>query len=245
MKVEILISMALLLVAGAFGCGEQPKQNLTKVEIGTAPNQRETEMHEHHKSHGQHHQAFADPAKFADRWNNPERDGWQHPEEIIAAMAIIPGATVADIGAGTGYMVAHLSKAVGEKGTVIAIDIEAAMIEYLTNRHEQFGPATIVPRKASARDPDLQSESIDAVLTLNTWHHMSEREAYAKKVYAGLKRGGRFAVIEATVDAESGPPQEMRIEPSRVMQELAVGGFRVELVGESMPQHYMVVGVKD
>jgi predicted methyltransferase len=74
---------------------------------------------------------------------------------------------------------------------------------------------------------------------------MSEREAYARKVYAGLKRGGRFVVVEATVDAESGPPQEMRLEPARVMQELEAAGFRVELAGESMPQHYMVVGIKD
>jgi predicted methyltransferase len=119
------------------------------------------------------------------------------------------------------------------------------MIEYLTNRREQLGPATIVPRKASPGDPGLQKESVDAVMTLNTWHHLSEREDYAKKVHEGLKRGGRFVVIDATVDAESGPPKEMRLEPSRVMRELEAAGFRVELAGESMPQHYMVVGFKD
>ncbi len=195
--------------------------------------------------HGDHKHAFADPAERAKKWNDPERDTWQHPEEIVAALALKPGATVADIGAGTGYMVAPLSNAVGKSGTVIALDAEAAMVEYLTKRSADLGPARIVPRKVGPDDPELPTASVDGVLMLDTWHHVKRREAYAGKVYEGLKRGGRFVVVEYEVDAEVGPPKAMRLEPGQVAKQLEAAGFRVEVVRESMPRHYMVVGRKD
>ncbi|APW58658.1 Ubiquinone/menaquinone biosynthesis C-methyltransferase UbiE [Paludisphaera borealis] len=198
-----------------------------------------------HGEHGHHHGGFDDPKLFETRWNDPDRDKWQHPEEIVAALALTPGATVADIGAGTGYMVAHLSEAVGERGTVIPIDVEQAMITYLTRRGEELGPAKIVPHKARGDSPELHDDSVDGVITLNTWHHIKGREAYAKKVYAGLKRGGRFVVVDSEVDAESGPPKEMRLAAGRVVKELETAGFRAEIARESMPQHYMIVGYKD
>lgn len=198
-----------------------------------------------HGKHGHHHVGFDDPEKLEIRWNDPGRDNWQHPEEIIEALALAPGATVADIGAGTGYLVAHLSKAVGADGTVIAIDAEPAMIAHLAKRSGDLGPARIVPRRVGPGSPELQDEGADAAATLNTWHHIDGREEYARKVHAGLKPGGRFAVIDSDVDAEDGPPKEMRLAPGQVVKELEAAGFRAEVVRESMPNHYMVVGRKE
>ncbi|WP_237729278.1 class I SAM-dependent methyltransferase [Schlesneria paludicola] len=197
-----------------------------------------------HEDHNHHH-AFVDPAERAKKWNDPDRDTWQHPDQIVAALALKPGTAVADIGAGTGYMVAFLSQAVGPNGTVIAIDAEAAMIEYLTKRSLDLGPARIVPKKVGTDDPQLNPQSVDGVLTLDTWHHVRKREAYAKKVYEGLKQGGRFVVVDHEVNAETGPPKAMRLAPEYVAKELASVGFRVEVVPESMPRHYMIVGHKE
>ena len=119
------------------------------------------------------------------------------------------------------------------------------MVEYLAKRSADLGPAKIVPRKVGPDDPELQVASADGVLTLDTWHHVKGREAYAKKVYDGLKRGGRFVVVEYEVEVEIGPPKAMRLEPTSVMKQLEAAGFRVEVVRESMPRHYMVVGHKD
>ncbi|HTN76684.1 MAG TPA: methyltransferase domain-containing protein [Pirellulaceae bacterium] len=210
----------------------------------TEVNQDNVAKQARHGDH-KHHHAFTNPAALAEKWNNPERDKWQYPDEIVAALALKPGATVADLGAGTGYMAAHLSQAVGEGGTVIAIDAEAEMIEYLAKRQGDLGPATLVPRKVAPNDPDFQTASVDGVLTLDTWHHVEGHEAYASKVYAGLKSGGRFVVVESDVDAETGPPQAMRLSPMQVTKQLGAAGFRAEIMQESMPRHYMVVGHKD
>lgn len=237
MKNCVVFSFVLTVSAGTIGCGQKKEVAVTEGNNDKAVDQQ--------PRHGDHKHAFTDPAEKAKKWNDPERDKWQHPEEIVAAMDLKPGATVADIGAGTGYMVASLSKAVGKDGTVIAIDASAEMVEYLVKRKDDLGPAKIVPRKVGFDDPELQSASVDAVLTLDTWHHVKGREAYAKKVYEGLKRGGRFVVVEYTVDAEVGPPKAMRLEPGQVTKQLEAAGFRVEVVRETMPRHYMVVGHKD
>ncbi len=213
----------------------------------TQEHKEEEHMHKH-GSHdgGHHHHAFNEPEKYAERWNDPERDSWQHPEEIVAAMGITPGAKVADIGAGTGYMVAHLSKAVGEAGEVQAIDVEEAMVKYIASKKDELGPATILPRKVSMESPALKPATMDAVMTLNTWHHIGGREAYAAKVFDGLKVGGKFVIVDFIKDQalEQGPPMEMRLTADEIVKELESAGFAVEVVTESMPRHYMVVGTK-
>jgi predicted methyltransferase len=196
-----------------------------------------------HGDHGHHH-AFTNPEGLAANWNDPSRDGWQYPQEIVAALALKSGATVADIGAGTGYMVAHLSKAVGERGTVVAIDAEASMVNYLGAHTADFGPAKIVPRKVPPDRPELERASLDGVLALDTWHHLGGREAYANEVHASLKSGSRFVVVDSDFNAAAGPPKEMRLKPAQVAQELEAAGFQVEFVRTSMPGHFMVVGRK-
>ena len=243
MKNCALLSFVLAFAASIAGCNQRKETTVTDANIDKVANQEPRQ--EKRSEHGDHNHAFADPAERAKKWNDPERDKWQHPEKIVAALALTPGATVADIGAGTGYMVAHLSKTVDKGGTVIAIDASAEMVEYLAKRSDDLGPAMIVPRKVSPYDPELQTASVDGVVTLDTWHHVKGREAYAKKVYEGLKRGGRFVVVEYEVDAEIGPPKAMRLEPGQVTKQLEAAGFRVEVVRELMPRHYMVIGHKD
>jgi predicted methyltransferase len=251
MKNLAVFSLVLAIAPGIVGCSKPKEVAVTVVNKNKLAEQerkaKETLEHKEQLMQGdhKHHHAFTNPEDLATKWNNPERDQWQHPEEIVAALALNPGATVADIGAGTGYMVAHLSRAVGKSGTVIAIDAEAAMVEYLAKRSVDLGPAKIVPRKVGSDDPELRSASVDGVLTLDTWHHVNAREAYAKKVYEGLTRGGRFVVVDYEVESEVGPPREMRLSPEQVTKQLEVAGFRVEIAPESMPRHYMVVGHKD
>src|SRR5690348_11027097 len=50
-----------------------------------------------------------------EQMNDPERDAWQHPKEVIDALKIEPGAVVADLGAGGGYFTFRLSDAVGPR----------------------------------------------------------------------------------------------------------------------------------
>lgn len=250
MQNNLINSLLWVVAVCIVGCGQKSEVPVTRLSHDQAAHPQPhasapSDPHGHatHEVHDHHH-GFADPVERAKKWNSPDRDTWQQPHQIVAALALKPGATVADIGAGTGYMVAFLSDMVGRDGTVIAIDTESAMIQYLTERSTELGPAKVVPQKVAPDDPLLQSHSVDAVLTLDTWHHVPTREAYAKKVYEGLKPGGRFVVVDYEIDAETGPPKTMRLAADQVARELELAGFRVDVVSESMPQQYMVVGYK-
>ncbi|XZE44167.1 class I SAM-dependent methyltransferase [Pirellulaceae bacterium SH467] len=262
---KLCVFMTLISIAiCAFGCRQKKDVALQQPHINSPVHQEpwhhdspkhdtakhdtakhgESRGHSHNLHHSDHHHAFENPVELSAKWNDPQRDRWQYPDQIVEALSLKPGETVADIGAGTGYMVAHLSREVGKDGTVIAIDAESAMIEYLISHKSQLGPAAVVPQKVGFSDPELEPGSVHGVLTLDTWHHVADREAYARKVFTGLKNGGRFVVVDYEVDAEVGPPQQMRLSPDQVIRQLEEAGFRAEVVPESMPFHYMVVGHK-
>jgi predicted methyltransferase len=237
MKNGALLSLAIAAAAGIAGCGQRKEVEVTETNADrTVEPERPRPVESPGPGGPDPHHTFADPAERAKMWNDSARDAWQRPEEIVAALALTPGRRLHG---------GPLSKAVGPGGTVLAVDASAAMVEYLAGHRADLGPARIVPRKVGPDDPELPAGGVDAVLTLDTWHHVRGREAYAKKVYEGLKQGGRFVVVDYEVDAAVGPPAAMRVAPGQVAKHLEAAGFRVEVVRESMPRHYMVVGHKD
>ncbi len=191
-----------------------------------------------------HH--FAKPEEFAKEWNDPARDAWQKPEEIVEALELDPGATVADLGAGTGYLIESLRRAVGEEGQVLALDVEPAMIEFLKERSAAAGWTNVRAVESAHDDPKLAAGSVNGVVTLNTWHHVDARQAFAAKLYDGLAEGGRFVVVDFLPESTEGrgPPPEMRLAAESVVRELESAGFQAEIVEETLPRHYIVVGTK-
>ncbi|MBI4612655.1 MAG: class I SAM-dependent methyltransferase [Planctomycetes bacterium] len=184
---------------------------------------------------------FEDAEEWAPRWNDPARDEWQKPEHLVELLEIRPGMTVADLGTGTGYFLPHLSRAVGETGTVLALDIEADMIRYVKELAAKGGLANVQARVVPFDDPEIPEGEVDRVLVVNTWHHIPDREAYSKKLARSLAPGGSVAVVDFTLESEHGPPKSERIDPERVAGELRAAGLAVRVVQESLPDQYVVV----
>src|SRR5512142_744661 len=69
------------------------------------------------------HQRHADAQAYIASLEDPARDAWQKPDEVVGALQLREGETVADVGAGSGYFTLRLAKAVGERGRVYAVDI--------------------------------------------------------------------------------------------------------------------------
>src|SRR5579859_1492187 len=87
----------------------------------------------HGASDGAFHRSFDDAKKWAKEFDDPERDVWQKPEEILDALRLKRTSLVADIGAGTGYFSVRIARRIPE-GKVFAADIEADMVRYLGER---------------------------------------------------------------------------------------------------------------
>lgn len=208
------------------------------------------EHHHHHDGGPEHHHhhggplvhRFQNAEQWAKEFDDPARDAWQRPADVVLALKITPGMTVADIGAGTGYFLPHLSRAVGEKGKVLGLDIEADMVRYMKERAARQGLANVEARVVPLDDPELAAGSVDRLLIVDTWHHIDGRKAYAAKLYAALKPGGAVFVVDFKKDARRGPPPAHRLAPEQVMSELREGGLTPERIEVALPEQYIVAG---
>lgn len=238
-------SLRPLLFALLIGCGS-PQAASTSAPAPTSDSHAEDESSanedEGHHGHGAHHHRFDDPQAWASRWEGPERDAWQEPAQIIEWMAITPGQTAVDIGAGTGYFLPHLSAAVGDTGHVISADIEPAMVEHLRARIDTDGVQNASAQLVTANDPLLEQGAIDRVLLVNTWHHVEGRVGYAEVLMEALTPAGTLTIVEYNATSQPGPPVEMRLSPEEVISELNEAGYEAELLGD-LERQYVIRAV--
>lgn len=195
---------------------------------------------EGHHGPGMHHD-FSDVARFAAMFDDPERDQWQRPGEVTSLLELSAGSVVADLGAGTGYFEPHLSRAVGDSGRVLALDVEPAMVAHMRERFSQAGLANAEVRVVDGDDPGLEPSTIDRVLIVDTWHHIDDRPVYAAKLARALRPGGFVLIVDFTQDAPHGPPPAMRLSPAEVVAELNEGGLVARaLPDETLPYQYVI-----
>lgn len=197
--------------------------------------------HEQHAAHGHPsggsaHHRFENAEEWAARFEDPERDAWQKPDEVIAAMDIPHGGKVADIGAATGYFPVRIARSHPD-ATVYGVDIEPDMVRYLGERAQKEGLSNIHPVLGEPADPKLP-EQVDRVLLVDTYHHISERPAYFSNLAKSLRPGARLIVVDFKVDAPRGP--EHKLPPQKVVEELGSAGYRK--VGErDLPYQYVLI----
>lgn len=210
--------------------------------------------HEHgDHAHGDHthgdstkgfHHRFDDAEKWSKRFDDPKRDAWQMPETVVALATVEPGATVADIGAGTGYFLPHLSRAVGDDGRVLALDVEATLVAHMTKRIADEALENTTASVVAPDDPALAPDSVDRILVVDTWHHIDRRIDYTAKLRRALKAGGKLVVVDFTLDSPEGPPKEHRLAPEVVAKELEEAGLTATIAEEPLPRQYVVIGTK-
>lgn len=191
-----------------------------------------------HKSGG-HHRRFDDPRKWSATFDDPARDKWQMPDRIVAALELRPGDVVADIGAGTGYLAVRIARHL-KGGTVLAVDIEPSMVRHLAERAKANGIANLRAVVGSETSPNLP-EPADVVVLLDSYHHISARTDYFKRLQASLKPGGRVAIIDFRPESPAGAPKHMRLSADRVRSEMTAAGYAPAGAHDFLPRQYFLV----
>jgi SAM-dependent methyltransferase len=192
--------------------------------------------HEHEP--GYHH-SFGNAETWAKEFDDPARDVWQKPDEMLDALQLQPTTRAADIGAGTGYFSARIAKRVPD-GKVFAVDIEPDMVRYLGERAHHEHLLGLQPVLASANSPNLP-EPVDVVLIVDTYHHIDDRVAYVSRLKSSLQPGARLAIVDFKADASEGPPPALRIPPERVIAELEQAGYALVARHDFLPRQYFLV----
>ncbi|MBL4689778.1 MAG: methyltransferase domain-containing protein, partial [Nannocystaceae bacterium] len=190
-------------------------------------------------------QHYDDPQAMIAVFEDDSRDSWQFPDKVLQALRLNDqGATVADVGAGSGYFTRRLALEV-PKGRVFAVDVDGEFDDYLRENRESWGTPNIEPHLALYDDPMLPEGELDLVFTANTYAYIRDRVAYFTKVRRALKPGGRLAVIEFRPDAS--PPQGMAPEPQHrigrdsAIAELQQAGFSLEREETFLPHQWFLV----
>jgi arsenite methyltransferase len=174
----------------------------------------------------------------------PERDTYQKPDQVMAALAFRPGERVADIGAGSGYFTRRVSRAVGATGVVWAIDIAPEVLDYLEARARREGHSNIRIQHVPADDPQLPPGGVDTILMVDTLHYVKDRASYVKKLRAGLAPGGRVVVIDFVPKSPEerpwGPPPEQKMSREEVDAAMAAAGLVPARVHDFLTEQFFV-----
>jgi ubiquinone/menaquinone biosynthesis C-methylase UbiE len=196
-----------------------------------------------------------DDSHGRDRFKNPkdldgyiaaqeahDRAAWQKPDQVLDALALAPGQTVCDIGAGPGYFSLRASKRVGPTGRVFAVDVDPRILDALRARIEKSGARNVTPVLALAADPLLPPRSCDLVLIVDAYHHFPDRPKYLARLAALLRPGGRLANVDWHKQSTAfGPPLEHRIAREDFLADAAKAGLRVVSEPTILPYQYFIV----
>ena len=172
-------------------------------------------------------------------FDDPQRDAWQKPHEVIGALALAPDAVVAEIGAGTGHFSVRLADMLPQ-GRFYAVDVEPDRVKFLGERAKREGRANMVAVAGAPDDPKLP-EKVDLVLMVDVHHHIDERVRYFRALRNALKPGGRVAIIDFRPDAPMGPPRSARLPAEAVIDELKQAGYRLKQEHGFLPNQYFLV----
>jgi predicted methyltransferase len=185
---------------------------------------------------------FDDVAYWRTVFDAPERDAWQKPAALVAALRIPAGATVVDLGAGTGYFAPHLSRAVGPDGAVLAVEVEPRLVAHLRDRAEREQLANLTPVLASLDTPRLARTSADLILVVDTYHHLDHRRRYLPQLARALRPGGRVAVVDWKPGRlPEGPDPEHKLTAEQVVAEMQAAGFELVARPDLLPYHYVLI----
>jgi ubiquinone/menaquinone biosynthesis C-methylase UbiE len=180
----------------------------------------------------QHHPPSSE--EYAKVLEDPSRDEWQKPHDVVMALSLKSTETIADIGAGTGYFARRFAN---HAGKVYAVDID----EKLLGIARDHAPANLETILAAPDDPRLPAATVDTVFFCDVLHHIDNRPAYYAKLAKALKPDGRIVVIDFyKKELPVGPPPEMKIAEEDLIAEFRNAGFALAKRLDILPYQYFL-----
>ena len=175
----------------------------------------------------------------------PEREQEEQPDKALDELKIAPGSTVADIGAGVGYMSWRLAARVGPSGKVYANDIQPQMLEELRKNMQARKITNVTTVLGEPDDPKLPQDQMDLVLMVDVYHEFSQPQAMLRHILESLKPDGRLVLLEYRAEDPSVPIlplHKMSVEQAKA--ELEPEGLRFDRVIESLPRQHILIFTK-
>jgi SAM-dependent methyltransferase len=177
-------------------------------------------------------------------FETPGRDERLQINRVMDLLGIIPGKSVADIGAGSGWFTVRAARRVTETGHVYAVDINPEAIHYIDNRvqKEQFHNVKTIVSKPD--DPLLSAQSVDAVLLLKTYHEVAKPITLLRNLCPALRPDAKVGVID-----RNGNGEDHGVGSEVVIREAAEAGYALignyDFVKADRVDYFLVFTAKD
>jgi ubiquinone/menaquinone biosynthesis C-methylase UbiE len=184
-------------------------------------------------------------AAGADWLDRSERETEEKPEAALDALRIRPGMTIADVGAGTGYMSLRMAARTGPTGKVYAEDIQPEMLQLLRRNEARAGIANVETVLGTESDPKLPAGKMDLILLADVYHEFSQPQKMLRKLREALKPDGRLVLLEYRKEDPSIPIKpEHKMSVREVKTELEAEGFHLAQVIETLPRQHILILTK-
>ena len=166
-----------------------------------------------------------DPSLASSRLETKERDRWQQPDRIVAALHLKAGETVADIGSGSGYLLPYLSRAVGPTGVVCAEEVQDGFLPALRDRARRLKNVRVV--LGTVDDPALPVRKIGAFVLLTVYHEVDHPVDFLKTLRKYALPDARLAIIDFDARRKGNPPapEGHEVSESAVVLEASAAGW--------------------
>ena len=173
-----------------------------------------------------------------------EREMEENTSLLLKNLAVKPGMLIADIGAGSGYHSALLSKMVGT-GKVFAVDVEPEMIGYLNERIKQEKLSRIVPVLSTEQKVSLPENTVDMMLLVDVYHEFSYPYEMALSMRAALKPGGKLVLVEFRSEDQTVPIKTIhKMSEAQAIKELRAAGFTFDKNINNLPWQHCMIFIK-
>ena len=186
----------------------------------------------------QPHHAYSDVSFL----NRIGRDAEERPDSLVNALEIPAGATVAEIGSGTGYFTWRLAEKVGPRGKVFAVDVQQKMLDLTAETIKKHQLSNVQLVLGADNDPHLAAASLDLVFIANAYHEFADPQAIITTVNRALKPDGRLVIVEFAEGRPFGPQDKAeRMTINQIRAEIEPLGFELDRVLELLPiQHGLI-----
>jgi ubiquinone/menaquinone biosynthesis C-methylase UbiE len=178
----------------------------------------------------------------ADWLDRSERDLEEDPDRAIDVLKLEKGSTVADVGAGSGYMTVKLAKKVGPQGKVYANDIQQGMLDLLSKRVTKNKLTNVSTVLGTQDDPKLPADTLDLVLMVDVYHELSQPQVMLRHIRDSLKPGGRLVLLEYRKEDPTIPIRpEHKMSVADAKLEVEAEGFKLTKTNEDLPRQHILI----